>query len=96
MKISVPKETFPGERRVALVPASVPALAKIGCQVQIEAGAGDAAGFRDDAYRAAGAEIVADRRAVVPVGRRGAASPRPGRESDGRRRPISNSCATAW
>ena len=62
MKISVPKETFPGERRVALVPASVTALAKIGCQVQIETGAGAAAGFLDEAFQRAGAEIVADRR----------------------------------
>jgi proton-translocating NAD(P)+ transhydrogenase subunit alpha len=62
MRISVPKETYPGERRVALVPASVAALAKIGCQVQIEAGAGANAGFTDDAFRRAGAEIIADRR----------------------------------
>lgn len=62
MKISVLKETFPGERRVALVPASATALKKIGCHVQVEAGAGAAAGFPDEAYRAAGAEIVADRR----------------------------------
>ena len=40
MKIAVVKETFPGERRVALVPASVPALVKAGVEVLIEAGAG--------------------------------------------------------
>jgi NAD(P) transhydrogenase subunit alpha len=62
MKISVPKETFPGERRVALVPNSVAPLKKIGCQVQVEAGAGVVAGFLDEAYRLAGAEVVADRR----------------------------------
>jgi H+-translocating NAD(P) transhydrogenase subunit alpha len=62
MIIAVPKETFSGERRVALVPASVPALAKAGARVEIEAGAGAAAGYTDDAYRAAGAEVVADRR----------------------------------
>jgi NAD(P) transhydrogenase subunit alpha len=61
MKIAVIKETFPGERRVALVPASVAPLKKLGCQVFVEAGAGVTAGFRDEAYRAAGAEI-ADRR----------------------------------
>jgi H+-translocating NAD(P) transhydrogenase subunit alpha len=62
MIIAVPKETFPGERRVALVPASVPALTKSGVRVQIEAGAGVPAGFTDDAYRGAGAEVVSDRR----------------------------------
>jgi NAD(P) transhydrogenase subunit alpha len=62
MIIAVPKETYPGERRVALVPASLPQLAKSGARVEIEAGAGTDAGFLDDAYRAAGAEIVADRR----------------------------------
>jgi NAD(P) transhydrogenase subunit alpha len=44
------------------VPAAVPALVKNGLRVQIEAGAGDAAGFTDEAYRSAGAEIVADRK----------------------------------
>ena len=69
MIIAVAKETFPGERRVALVPASVAALKKLRCDVQVEAGAGAAAGFPDDEYRAAGAEIVAnmnrDRKSVV-------------------------------
>ena len=64
MIIGVPKETYPAERRVALVPASVPPLTKAGSRVQIEQGAGLAAGFTDEAYRAAGAEIVADRRAL--------------------------------
>ena len=58
MIISVPKETYTGERRVALVPASVPPLIKGGASVQIEAGAGLAAGFTDNAYREAGAEII--------------------------------------
>jgi NAD(P) transhydrogenase subunit alpha len=62
MIIAVAKETFPGERRVALVPASVPPLCKGGGRVLVEQGAGAAAGFHDDAYRSAGAEIVADRR----------------------------------
>lgn len=64
MIIAVPKETFPGERRVALLPASVPALVKSACRVLMEAGAGVSAGFPDDAYRQAGAEVLADRRAV--------------------------------
>jgi NAD(P) transhydrogenase subunit alpha len=62
MKIAVPKETYPGERRVALVPNSVAILKKIGCHVQIEAGAGERAFFPDDAYRLAGAEVLSDRR----------------------------------
>jgi len=61
MIISVPKETYLGERRVALVPASVPPLVKSGQRVQIESGAGIAAGFTDDAYRQSGAEVIADR-----------------------------------
>ena len=58
MKVAVLKEGFPGERRVAVVPAGVPALVKAGLTVAVEAGAGAAAGFSDDDYRAAGAEIV--------------------------------------
>jgi len=59
--VGVPRETFPGERRVALVPASLKALTKAGVVVSIESGAGDAAGFTDQQYTAAGATIAADR-----------------------------------
>ena len=59
MRIGVPVETAAGERRVALVPEGVGRLRKRGLAVAVAAGAGDRAGFRDDAYRAAGAEIVA-------------------------------------
>ncbi|HEY4232224.1 MAG TPA: Re/Si-specific NAD(P)(+) transhydrogenase subunit alpha [Lacipirellulaceae bacterium] len=65
MIVAVAKESFPGERRVALVPALVTTLTKIGCQVRVETGAGAAAGFLDDAYRQQGAEIVADRRQLI-------------------------------
>jgi H+-translocating NAD(P) transhydrogenase subunit alpha len=61
MIIAVPKETYPGERRVALVPAAVPALMKGGNRVRIETRAGVTAGFTDDAFRQAGAEVVTDR-----------------------------------
>src|ERR1700754_3678368 len=61
MIIGVPKETYPGERRVALVPSSVPPLIKGGLRVQIEAKAGLAAGFNGDAYADAGAEVIDDR-----------------------------------
>ena len=57
-RIGVPREIFPGEKRVATVPDAVEKLIKLGFQVAVESGAGDAANFSDDAYRAAGAEIV--------------------------------------
>lgn len=50
MKLGVPRETSPGERRVAIVPAVVANLAKIGIDVVVEAGAGAEAGFPDAAY----------------------------------------------
>ena len=56
--IGVPKETFAGERRVATVPEVVGKLIKLGFRVAVETGAGDAANFADEAYRAAGAEVV--------------------------------------
>ncbi len=65
MKVAVVRETFPGERRVALVPSVLPALAKAGWHAVVEAGAGAAAGFTDDEYRSKGAEIVPDRAAAI-------------------------------
>ncbi|GIW44807.1 MAG: NAD(P) transhydrogenase subunit alpha [Candidatus Binatia bacterium] len=62
--IGVPRETFPGEQRVALIPASVPALTKVGFEVWIERGAGEAAGFSDGAYEEKGAKIAPDRAAL--------------------------------
>src|SRR5689334_24560700 len=56
--IGVPKELFPGEKRVATVPEVVPKLAKLGFKVMVQSGAGEAANFSDEAYRAAGAEVV--------------------------------------
>jgi NAD(P) transhydrogenase subunit alpha len=57
MKVAVVKECFPGERRVALVPAAIPPLIKAGLEVVVEESAGLAAGFVDDDYRAAGGRI---------------------------------------
>jgi H+-translocating NAD(P) transhydrogenase subunit alpha len=57
MLIGVPRETAAGEKRVATVPEVVEKLAKLGFRVAVESGAGDAANFPDEAYRAAGAEI---------------------------------------
>src|SRR3989339_2062435 len=58
MRIGIPAETLAGEKRVATVPEVVEKLIKLGFTVAIESGAGDAANCSDDAYRAAGAEIV--------------------------------------
>ena len=63
-RIGVPRETFPGEKRVATVPDVVEKLIKLGFAVTVESGAGDAANFSDDAYRAAGAQIAGDAAAL--------------------------------
>jgi NAD(P) transhydrogenase subunit alpha len=64
MIVGVPRETFPGERRVALVPSVVPTLAKSGLEVVVEAGAGIEAGYPDADYTAKGAKIIAERAEV--------------------------------
>ncbi len=61
MIIGVPKETFPGERRVALVPGALPPLTKAGLEVRIETGAGMEAGYPDAAYKEKGARIIPGR-----------------------------------
>src|ERR1041385_5075862 len=58
--IGVPRETAAGEKRVATVPEVVEKLVKLGFRVAVQSGAGSAANFDDDTYRAAGAEIVDD------------------------------------
>ncbi|HTR26626.1 MAG TPA: Re/Si-specific NAD(P)(+) transhydrogenase subunit alpha [Terriglobales bacterium] len=67
MIIGVPKEIYPGERRVALVPSVVPTLTKAGFEVQVQAGAGIDAGYADSLYADKGAKIAADRAAVFGV-----------------------------
>jgi len=62
--VGVPKESYPGERRVALVPVVIPNLIKAGLEVVIEAGAGEQAGYPDAAYTEKGAKILPDRAAV--------------------------------
>ena len=64
MIVGVPKEIYPGERRVALTPAVVPMLAKAGLEVVIQAGAGVAAGYPDAQYQEKGAKVLPDRAAV--------------------------------
>ncbi|MDA0266974.1 MAG: Re/Si-specific NAD(P)(+) transhydrogenase subunit alpha [Cyanobacteria bacterium] len=58
MILGIPKEIYPGERRVAATPSSAQKLQKLGFQVRVETGAGLAASFPDEAYRAVGCEIV--------------------------------------
>ncbi len=58
MIVGVPKETYPGEQRVALVPAHLAALAKLGAEVLVERGAGVAAGYPDEEYTAKGAKLA--------------------------------------
>ncbi|MGH7701200.1 MAG: NAD(P)(+) transhydrogenase (Re/Si-specific) subunit alpha, partial [Gemmatimonadales bacterium] len=64
MKIGVPRESAPNERRVALVPDAVGRLVKGGFDVLVERGAGEGAAFPDEAYREAGAVIAPASRGV--------------------------------
>ena len=61
MIVGVPKETFPGERRVALVPTALRPLIKAGLEVIVESGAGADAGYPDSAYADKGAKIASSR-----------------------------------
>ena len=67
MIVGVPRETYPGERRVALVPSVIPNLAKAGLEVVVEAGAGVEAGYPDADYAAKGAKVLTDRAKVFEV-----------------------------
>jgi NAD(P) transhydrogenase subunit alpha len=110
MKVGVVRETFPGERRVALVPAVVPALVKAGLEVVVEAGAGVAAGFPDEQFCARGAKIAASRAEALAAetllqvralgsnpeaGRADLAALRPGQVVIGMCEPIWNAQAAA-
>lgn len=68
MQLSVMRERHPGELRVALTPANVSNLTGMGCDVFVEAAAGDAAGFSDASYRDAGAEILDTRAQMLEKG----------------------------
>ena len=61
MNVTVPKESDPLEKRVAIAPDNVAAFAKLGYDVRVEAGAGESANFPDSTYESAGATIVSDR-----------------------------------
>lgn len=64
MKIGIPKETYPGENRVAIIPSAVPSLTKAGLEVVVEKGAGEAAGFLDSEFSEKGATLVGSRNEV--------------------------------
>ncbi len=64
IKIGVPKETYPGETRVALIPADIQNFKKFGAEVLIEAGAGEKAGYPDSEYLEKGAQVVKTREEV--------------------------------
>ena len=65
--IGVPREVAAGEKRVATVPEVVEKLIKLGFRVAVQSGAGDAANFSDESYRAAGAQVVPDVWAVADI-----------------------------
>jgi H+-translocating NAD(P) transhydrogenase subunit alpha len=64
MIVGVPMETYPGERRVAMVPSVVPLLLKAGCEVLVQKSAGLAAGYEDEAYVTRGAKLAESRAEV--------------------------------
>jgi NAD(P) transhydrogenase subunit alpha len=68
MRIGVPTEVLPGERRVAATPGSVKRLLKMGFSVTVQAGAGAGAGISDEDYVAAGAQISEDVQAIWSSG----------------------------
>lgn len=90
--LGVPRETFPGENRVAMVPAVVPILDKAGVKVWIERGAGEAAGYRDAEYEQKGARLasrdeVFANAAIIAHVRVAGANPAGARDDAGRYRP---------
>jgi NAD(P) transhydrogenase subunit alpha len=68
MKITVPRETHPGENRAPMTPDGAAKLVKLGAQVEVEAGIGSAAGFPDEAYLKAGATISTDHNSLLSTG----------------------------
>ena len=65
MRIAIPKETYPGENRVPMVPDVVKKLCRMGAEVVIESGMGLGSGFQDDEYREAGCEVSEDRAGLL-------------------------------
>ena len=67
MQISVPAETIPNERRVALIPDTTKKLVRVGFEVVVQSGLGEQAGFSDDTYSEAGATVSDDRAALLAL-----------------------------
>jgi NAD(P) transhydrogenase subunit alpha len=65
VKIAVPKETYPGEKRVPLIPPTIADLVKRGAEVEIESGMGMGSGYPDEDYTSAGATIQTDRKTLI-------------------------------
>ena len=65
MRIAIPRETHPGENRVPVIPDVAKKLCRMGAEVVVEAGMGNGSGFTDEQYVEAGAEITADRTAML-------------------------------
>jgi len=65
VKIGIPKEVYPQEKRVPILPQTAGQLVNLGAEVAIESGMGDTVGFTDDDYGKAGASIVKDRRQLI-------------------------------
>ena len=65
MIVAVPKETYPEEKRIALIPQAIPALTKAGLEVVIEAGAGEGANIKDEDLEAQGARLEQDRQRLL-------------------------------
>ncbi|MGE4634051.1 MAG: NAD(P)(+) transhydrogenase (Re/Si-specific) subunit alpha, partial [Arenicellales bacterium] len=61
MIIGIPTESALGERRVAIAPVTIPRIIELGFAVQVQSGAGEAAGFSDDEYLAGGAMVAGSR-----------------------------------
>ena len=93
MIVGVPRETYPGERRVALVPKAFDPLGKAGLELWIESGAGEAAGIPDTEFTSRGAKVAASRDElfakadIVAQVRMLGANPEAGRDDLGRMRP---------
>ena len=89
MKVAVLKESIPGENRVALIPGNLKQLAKVGVEVWVQRGAGEAAGYSDQQYIDAGARLVeqpaelADAEVVVQVCWPAGSDPDSGLDSSG-------------
>jgi len=65
MKIAIPKEVFPGERRVPMIPVDVGKLVKNGAEVEIQSGMGEGSGYNDEEYKKSGAQISSHREKLL-------------------------------